>query len=170
MDLAADARTSISRVVLSPIHFPEELFFKLSLAQQPSMGSVRTNASLQEPQVLQCCAMLVATCDVGDVSKYLDIQTWEVSAVLERPPFLSWVLADTASIGCPAHSGKLAKTSRIFAAVICDSDEPCSVNTAYEPKSSSTTSPRSTTRPLYFWNFCSNFEFLRWHKSISVSK
>ena len=29
---------------------------------------------------------------------------------------------------------------------------------------------RSTTWPLYFWNLCSNSEFLRWYKSISVAK
>ena len=37
-----------------------------------------------------------------------------------------------------------------FAAVICDADDPCSVNTAYDPVSSFTISPRNTTRPLYF--------------------
>ena len=37
-----------------------------------------------------------------------------------------------------------------FAAVICDADDPCSVNAAYEPESSFTMSPRSTTLPLYF--------------------
>ena len=38
----------------------------------------------------------------------------------------------------------------ILAAVICEADDPCSVNTAYDPESSFTMSPRSTTRPLYF--------------------
>ena len=37
-----------------------------------------------------------------------------------------------------------------FAAVIWDADDPCSVNTAQDPQSSCTISPRSTTRPLYF--------------------
>ena len=32
---------------------------------------------------------------------------------------------------------------------MCDAEDPCSVNTAHEPESSFTTSPRSTTRPLY---------------------
>ena len=31
-------------------------------------------------------------------------------------------------------------------------------------------SPRSTTLPLYFWNWGSNFEFLRWQRSISDAK
>ena len=46
------------------------------------------------------------------------------------PSILSWVQADTASAACPAQSGNLAMTSISFAAVICDADEPCSVNTA----------------------------------------
>ena len=47
-------------------------------------------------------------------------------------------------------------TSITFAAFICDADEPCSVNTAYDPESSFTMSPRSTTLPLYFWKCGSN--------------
>ena len=43
-----------------------------------------------------------------------------------------------------------------FVAVICDADDPCSVNTAYHPESSFTMSPRSTTLPLYFWYWGSN--------------
>ena len=35
--------------------------------------------------------------------------------------------------------------------IMWDSDDPCSVNTAYDPESSFTMSPRSMTRPLYFW-------------------
>ena len=35
-------------------------------------------------------------------------------------------------------------------AAVCDADDPCSVNTAYDPESSFTMSPRSTTLPLYF--------------------
>ena len=35
-------------------------------------------------------------------------------------------------------------------------EDPYLVNTAYEPQSSFTTSPHSTTRPLYVWNFLSN--------------
>ena len=73
---------------------------------------------------------------------------------------LTWVSADTASAACPAHPGSLDKTSITFAAVICDADEPCSVNTA----------SRSTTRPLYFWNCGSNSEFLRWQMSINDAK
>ena len=48
-----------------------------------------------------------------------------------------------------------------FAAVIRDADDPCSVNTAHDPESSFTMSPRSTIRHLRFWNFGSNSAFLR---------
>ena len=43
---------------------------------------------------------------------------------------LTWVSADTASAACPAHPGSLDMISMTFAAVICDADELCSVNTA----------------------------------------
>ena len=77
---------------------------------------------------------------------------------------LTWVQADTAS------AVTLAITSITFAAVICDDDGPCSVNAAYEPESSFTMSPRSTTRPFCFWNVGSNSEFLRWHMSFRVAE
>ena len=41
-----------------------------------------------------------------------------------------------------------------FVAVICEADDPCSVNTAYEPEPSFTMSPRSATRPLFFLKLC----------------
>ena len=41
-----------------------------------------------------------------------------------------WVLADTASAACPAQPGSLETISMTFAVVICDADDPCSVNTA----------------------------------------
>ena len=44
-----------------------------------------------------------------------------------------------------------------FAAVICDADDPCSVNTAQDPESSFTMSPRSTNRPLYLLVLCLQF-------------
>ena len=46
--------------------------------------------------------------------------------------------------------GSLDMISIPFAAVICDADDPCSVNTTCDPESSFAMSPRSTTRPLYF--------------------
>ena len=48
------------------------------------------------------------------------------------------VYADTASAACPSQSGNLATTFFIFAAVIWDADEPCSVKAAWAPESSFT--------------------------------
>ena len=42
----------------------------------------------------------------------------------------TWVLADTASAAGPAYPGSLDMISMTFAAVNCDADDPCSVNTA----------------------------------------
>ena len=63
---------------------------------------------------------------------------------------LTWVQADIASAACPAHPDSREIISITFAAVICEADDPCSVNTAHDPELSFTMSPRSTTRPLYF--------------------
>ena len=58
-----------------------------------------------------------------------------------------------------------------FAAVICDADDPCSVNTQQTILNHSfTMSPRNTTRPLYFWNCGSNSEFLWWQRSTNDAK
>ena len=42
----------------------------------------------------------------------------------------TWVLADTASSACLPQPGSLEMVSMTFAAVICDADDPCSVNAA----------------------------------------
>ena len=68
-----------------------------------------------------------------------------------------------------SSASSVAIVSRTFAAVICDADELCSLNAAYEPESSFTTSPRRTTRPSHFWSCCSDSEFLRWHRSMNAT-
>ena len=49
---------------------------------------------------------------------------------VEASSIFTWVLADTASAARPAHPGSLDMISMTFAAVICDADDPCAVNTA----------------------------------------
>ena len=49
---------------------------------------------------------------------------------LRASSIFTWVEADTASDACPTQPGNLEMISMIFAAVICDADDPCSVNTA----------------------------------------
>ena len=82
----------------------------------------------------------------------------------------TWVQAGTASAACPSKPDNLEMISMILAAVICDAEDPCSVNTAKDPELSFTISPRRTTRPLYFWCFASNSAFFRWQMSINDAK
>ena len=55
---------------------------------------------------------------------------WEFSIKFGASSIFTWVLADTASAACPVQPGSLGMISMTFAAVICDVDDPCSVNTA----------------------------------------
>ena len=75
--------------------------------------------------------MMLAICVVVDESKCLDIPILEFSVIWVHPPFLpGYKQADTASAACPAQAGSLEMISMTFAAVICDADDPCYVNTA----------------------------------------
>ena len=94
--------------------------------------------------------MIKATCASADVSKYLDILTLEFFNNVDASSILTSVKADTASAACPEHPGNLDIMSVTYAAVICDADDPCSVNTAYEPESSFTMSPPNTTQLCTF--------------------
>ena len=47
----------------------------------------------------------------------------------------TWVQADTASLASPAQSSSLDITSNTLAAVMCDAEDLCSANTAYDPES-----------------------------------
>ena len=82
----------------------------------------------------------------------------------------TWVYADTASAACASQPGNLDMISMILTAVICDADDPWSLNTAQEPESSFTRSHRSTTRPLDFWCSATNYAFFKWQTSISEAK
>ena len=93
--------------------------------------------------------MILAICVVVDESKCLDIPILEfsiTSVIFHFDPGVSGYCICCLS----AHPGSLQIMSMTFAAVICDTDDPCALNTAYDPESSFTISPRSTTRPLYF--------------------
>ena len=90
----------------------------------------RTDFAQEERLGLPYWTMILAICVVVDESKCLDIPIWEFSIIWEHLPFLPGYKHDTASAACPAHPGSLEKISMTFAAVICDADDPCSVNTA----------------------------------------
>ena len=113
--------------------------------------------------------------DVGHLCRGMRIQIsghsdFGIFHTVGASSILILVYADTASAACPAQPGSLGMISMTFAAVICDADEPRSVNTVYAPESSFTMSPRSTNIHLYIWNFGSNSTVLRWQKSINDAK
>ena len=66
-----------------------------------------------------------------------------------------WTMISAICALVDAQPGSLEIMSMIYAAVIWDADDLSSVNTAYEPGSSFTMSPRSTTLPWNFWYMCS---------------
>ena len=103
----------------------------------------RTDFAQEERLDLPYWTMIWAICVLVDVVKYLDILASEFLKIDGASSILTWVLADTASAACPAHTGSLDFMSITFPAVTCDADDPCSVNTAYDPESSFTMSPRS---------------------------
>ena len=82
--LADEAQTGLPKLVLSPIHFPEELFRTVSPSAILQVV-VRRDPFRGEPLVLQCRAMILSSCNVVDVSKkHPDIRTKAVWTVLER--------------------------------------------------------------------------------------
>ena len=85
---------------------------------------------------LQCFPMILAFCVVEDASKHVDILSLGILSNLRAFSNCIWEKSDIASAGCPSQPGNLAITSIIFAAVVWDADEPCSVNIASAPESS----------------------------------
>ena len=107
---------------------------------------------------------LTDDCGVRERSRSIQISVHSASGHLicfGVSSIFTRVSAHTASQASPAQSGSREITSSTLAAVMCDAEEPCSVNTAWNPESSFTASPRNTTRPMYFWGFLSSQVFLR---------
>ena len=73
--------------------------------------------------------MILAICVVEDESICLD-PIWEFSIILEHLPCLPEYKQILRQLLVPAHPGSLEMISMTFADVICDADDPCSVNTA----------------------------------------
>ena len=65
-----------------------------------------------------------------DESKCLDIPILEFSIILEHLPFLPGYKQILRPLLVLRTLGNLDMISMTFAAVICDADDPCSVNTA----------------------------------------
>ena len=74
--------------------------------------------------------MILATCVVADESKMFGHSDLGIFSNFGASSIFIWVSADTASAACPAQPGSQEMISMTFAAVICDADDPCSVNTA----------------------------------------
>ena len=111
----------------------------------------RTDSVQEERLGLPYWTMILAICARGrriQISGHSDFGFFNNDGASS---IFTWVYADTASAACPAQPDSLEMMSMTFAAVIWDADDPCSVNIAYAPESSSTMSPRSTTLPLAFW-------------------
>ena len=120
----------------------------------------RTDFAQEERLGLPYWIMIQAICVVVDVSICLDISIWEFSKISEHLPLLL-ECKPIPRLLLALRPGNLEMIYITFAAVICDAEGPCSVDTAQEPESSFTISPQSTTRPLYFWCFLSQSAFLR---------
>ena len=75
----------ISRLVLSPIQIPIDFFRIVCPTRRLQVGDQKDFVQ-EEELILQCWTTILATYVVVDVSKCPDTLTWEVSAVLERPP------------------------------------------------------------------------------------
>ena len=125
-----------------------------------SRKSARTHASSGPSRVTR---RLLATWLGDSISLALQMSGRSDFGILSSfgaSSIIAYVSADTASAACPEHPGSLVILSMTFAAVICDADDPCSVNTACAPESSFTISP-----PLYFWCLRTHFSWLRFGTS-----
>ena len=85
--LVSDERTYIPNSDISPIQAPIELSRLVFPITILPIG-VHFNFVREVPQDLQCLPKIFAICVVNDISKHLDILTWEIGALWERPPML----------------------------------------------------------------------------------
>ena len=109
---------------------PIENFLKLFLLMIVLPMGDRTYSVQEERLDLPYVIMILAVCVSADVSKYLVNLTLEFFKNVGASSILTWVQADTASVACLAHPGSPEIMSMTFAAVICDADDPCSVNSS----------------------------------------
>ena len=168
-NLVVSEQISISQLSTSSHSSPKKksnFFPTVSLPLDVRTGFVRVE--LLGPK---CLTMILSICVMDFVSSKSDILISEIWAVWKRLPFSpEWTqLLHRLLVH---HSLVVLQWRPItFAAVICDADEPYSVNTACAPASSFTMSPRSTTRPFLTSGILfPNWAFLRWPKSISDAK
>ena len=104
-----------------------------------------------------------------DVSIYLDILTLEFSVTMGHLPF--WPGCQLILRPLPVFRILIVSLWHpfFFVVVICDAEKSCSMHTSLMWVIFSM-SHRGTFRPLYFWYFGSNSEFLRWQVSFNDAK
>ena len=90
----------------------------------------RTDSFREERLDLPYLTMIQAICVVADESKCLDIPILQFSTICEHLPFLLGYKLILRQLPCPSQPGNLEMISMTFAAFICNTDDPCSVNTA----------------------------------------
>ena len=89
---------------------------------------VRSSLIHEEKQDPQCIPTTSAIYVLEDVSIHPDVLIFVILSSFCASSIFTCVYADIASGACPSQAGCRAITSITFAAVICDADEPCSVN------------------------------------------
>ena len=123
----------------------------------------RTDSTREERLGLPYLTMILAICVVVDESKCLDIPTWEFSIICEHLPFslgykpILRLLLVHRNLAIRIWYQWLLLLSFEMLMILVWWTLHKNLNRLF------TISPRSTTRPLYFWCFASNSAFFKWH-------
>ena len=150
-----------------PIQVPTELPQTVILTKVLQVGD-RTNSFRQERLDLPYWIMIQVICALVDESICLDILTLEFWITLERPPF--WLEYKLILHQLLVHHNQVVlQWYPLFLLRSFETQTNPVPWKAHRLQSRPfTMSSRSTTLPLYFWNFGSNSVFLRWHMSVNV--
>ena len=125
-------RMNIPNVKLFPNRVPKE-FSQIAFPTVVLPEGDRTNSLGEERLDLPYWTMILANLCFGKRIQISGHSDFGIFNNVGASSILTWVYAGTASAACPAHPGSLDILSMTFASVICDADDPCSVNTSYAP-------------------------------------
>ena len=145
----------------SPLHPSSTIVFSYFLPIEESSQWVTVKIALQRYNwivnwVSQRCGRLAFGTLIQIFGQFSSERWWSSGASF----ILTCVYALTASPACPEQPCNLELTSKPLAAVICDAEAPCSVNTAWFLESSFTISPLNTSRPLLLSELFLQFKVL----------
>ena len=149
---------AVHKWALSPNFLPVRCFRVVALAVMLLQWMFVQLSFKWYHRVFYFYPMILDLENVVDVSKQLDSLSLAVSINLERTPFS---LVCKLILRRSLRQRNQGTASNTLAAVMCDAGDPCSVNTAYEPESSFTTSLRKIGQHLYLWNCFSKSEFFK---------